>query len=755
MSSPNKRRLIKRDSSIHVGEDELHHPLQKSQTGGSPTADGRKLALFVDDEKELDEMDLVTKPNTTTDSIPAFSHAEEEAAAPLLASRQKSFAISAAAYDASQDHLDTHMGFTELVMAQEDSNEMDLTGVSSGIRETLLGHLRMNRVKKRTKSRYLFPPNIAQSGRSSSELSKMYLAKSVSRANVLPESFDEKVVKVDSEVKDGGSLRERRKSTVFNEVDEEEDKDDESLSHHLMMNIFSSTMIEQFLLMEREYPDAGDIEMEAIDTIEFSLKEVTNDLVVRSKSMPLSYMKLLLNQNAEEVQEMNRERQKKDNDEAQSAIPLGSHWGMDEDGKKLFRSRMEINSYPLEARKMITSDESLEGLKKRLGLYAISQEGVMTHGHHYFINFDGYSKEACELAVDELTSTMEAQVEDYAQRVDLHDLMQLLLAVGANSPPIAMTARHCVLLGLYPIQCVVTSEKLILIESKSLAKSKNLILETTADEIAKVIRHLITTKLKHKNNPDLRQPNSPVNKRRAPKEIHFDHICYEAVFITIWKIHINAIASVQSRALLCHRVYNARAYVSLEDQKQMYMVKMQASKLQETLKMMSSKFEGILGQDVAMAFMNLSRLKMDDSIYRMTVDKKKTLSTFDDRVTKASHDIELVLYAHYLRYAKLEKEAQRIIDMLENVEQWQTLQSLNTQTKVLVANTYMTVLGCTIAFGGAVTGAFGMNLDNAYVNWPEYTFYVVCGVTLLFIVVGTKITIDYLRQYGVIPKQLL
>ena len=153
--------------------------------------------------------------------------------------------------------------------------------------------------------------------------------------------------------------------------------------------------------------------------------------------------------------------------------------------------------------------------------------------------------------------------------------------------------------------------------------------------------------------------------------------------------------------------------------------------------------------------MNLARLKQDDSIYRMTVDKKKTLSTFDNRVTKASHDIELILYAHFLRYAKLEKEAGKIIDMLQNVEQWQTLQSLNTQTKVLVANTYMTVLGCTIAFGGAVTGAFGMNLDNAYVEWTNYSFCVVCASTLLFIACGTKLTIEYLRHYGVIPKQVL
>lgn len=676
--------------------------------------------------------------------------------------RQKSFAASAAAYDVTNDHHEVHMGFTELVMTEEGHENMDLSSVSMGIRERLLGTLSAQRKKRSSIASMKRKYTMRQTTMGSkNNISKMYLQKSVSRTQVVSDNDLEKLGE-GNDISDE-SLRERRQSIDYLPTDTRKtgeglaDEDDDHDPTALMMNIFSPAMIEQFLLTDLQLPNSEDIEGESIDTIEFSLKEGSHDLAIHAKAMPLSHLKWILNKHSDKMKSENRERQKQMNDEAQSAIPLGSHWGMDDSGKKLFRTRMEINSYPLETRRMVTRAELIDGLKKRLGLYAVSQEGVMAHGHTYFINFDGYSQEAVDLAAEEVTTIMESHVEDYAQHVDLHDLMQLLLAVGANSPPITMTARHCVLLGLYPIQCVVTCDKLILIESKSLSKGKNLILETTADEIAKVIRHLIKTKLKQRklnmNKLDDEEIDSGKQGSRK-KRIYFDQICYEAVFITIWKIHTNAIASVQSRALVCHRVYNARAYVSLEDQKQMYMVKMQASKLQAMLEAMSTQFESMLSQDVAMAFMNLSRLKMDDSTYRMTVDKKKTLSTFDNRVTKASHDIELILYAHYLRYAKLEKEAGRIIDMLQNVEQWQTLQSLNTQTKVLVANTYMTVLGCTIAFGGAITGAFGMNLDNAYVDWPAHSFYVVCGFTLLFIGFATKLTIDYLRYYGVIPRQL-
>jgi len=140
-------------------------------------------------------------------------------------------------------------------------------------------------------------------------------------------------------------------------------------------------------------------------------------------------------------------------------------------------------------------------------------------------------------------------------------------------------------------------------------------------------------------------------------------------------------------------------------------------------------------------------------MYRMTVDNKMTLSLTDKRVSEASHDIELLLYAYLLRYSKMESELKQQKGIIVSTEQGQELQGLNVQTKVLVANTMITVLATVIGFCGYVTGAFGMNLDNTYWTWPDFSFNTVIGVTLGFIVVITKLSMILLRRSGILPNE--
>ena len=146
-------------------------------------------------------------------------------------------------------------------------------------------------------------------------------------------------------------------------------------------------------------------------------------------------------------------------------------------------------------------------------------------------------------------------------------------------------------------------------------------------------------------------------------------------------------------------------------------------------------------------------MKKNSYMYRMTVDNKMTLSLTDKRVSEASHDIELLLYAYLLRYSKMESELKQQKGVIISTEQGQELQSLNVQTKVLVANTMITVLATTIGFCGYVTGAFGMNLDNTYWTWPDFSFNTVIGGTLGFIVVITKVSMILLRRSGILPNE--
>lgn len=139
-------------------------------------------------------------------------------------------------------------------------------------------------------------------------------------------------------------------------------------------------------------------------------------------------------------------------------------------------------------------------------------------------------------------------------------------------------------------------------------------------------------------------------------------------------------------------------------------------------------------------------------MYRMTVNNKMTLSQTDRRVSIASHDIELLLYSFLLRYARMENEMTSQENIIVSTEEFQELQGINVQTKVLVANTLFTVLATAIGFCSYVTGAFGMNLNNENVVWPEWTFTIVCAVTLVFIFVSTKLAMILLRRSAVLPE---
>ena len=93
-----------------------------------------------------------------------------------------------------------------------------------------------------------------------------------------------------------------------------------------------------------------------------------------------------------------------------------------------------------------------------------------------------------------------------------------------------------------------------------------------------------------------------------------------------------------------------------------------------------------------MAFMNLETMKEHSFMYRMTVNNKMTLSQTDRRVSIASHDSELLLYSFLLRYARMENEMTSQENIIVSTEEFQELQGINVQTKVLVANTLFTVL---------------------------------------------------------------
>ena len=442
----------------------------------------------------------------------------------------------------------------------------------------------------------------------------------------------------------------------------------------------------------------------------------------------------------------------------------------------MYHDCLECNTYPLDVRYRATDRMVLDEIEQRLDV-EITTEGRRLNDSFLFVNFAGSDEDNVLVACQELRFLMDNEVVDEAKETELRDLMRMVLSVGDVTRPSISVRRHCVLVGLYPVQCIIMADEMILVESKGLSLTDNQVLEKTAIQMKKAMQSWMdvedtssglkipdggTSDHRKTEYEDIAKAGAEYRRgtpqqqtyNRDPNSVRktFDQVCLHSVFVTVCGLVKNAADSLQSEAKKLCEIFNTKSFVSLSDQRAMQMLKAQGERLIETVVSHARSLENLIDNDIQMAFMNLDTMKHNVFMYRMTVNNKMTLSQSDKRVAAASHDIELLLYAYLLRYAKMENEMKTQKNIIVSTEQGQELQGLNVQTKVLVANTAITVFATAIGFCGYVVGAFGMNLNNDIVDWPEYTFTAVCIVTLAFILISTKICMILLRRSGVLPN---
>jgi hypothetical protein len=77
------------------------------------------------------------------------------------------------------------------------------------------------------------------------------------------------------------------------------------------------------------------------------------------------------------------------------------------------------------------------------------------------------------------------------------------------------------------------------------------------------------------------------------------------------------------------------------------------------------------------------------------------------------------------------------------------------QNELLVANTMVTVIACSVGFGSYIAGLFGMNLDQTIWLQPKYGgFTSVVFTSFGFMLFGVWITIWYMQARNILPKKM-
>jgi Mg2+ and Co2+ transporter CorA len=76
------------------------------------------------------------------------------------------------------------------------------------------------------------------------------------------------------------------------------------------------------------------------------------------------------------------------------------------------------------------------------------------------------------------------------------------------------------------------------------------------------------------------------------------------------------------------------------------------------------------------------------------------------------------------------------------------------RNEALMANTVIMIMGCAFAFGGYITGAFGMNLDQvSYLEPKKNGFLIVTMSTVFAIIVVFVVIYIYFARLGVFPSR--
>ena len=117
-------------------------------------------------------------------------------------------------------------------------------------------------------------------------------------------------------------------------------------------------------------------------------------------------------------------------------------------------------------------------------------------------------------------------------------------------------------------------------------------------------------------------------------------------------------------------------------------------------------------------------------------------------------EIEELLESYLNDYNSIESKLVYLKQQMQSAEELVSLRLDTARNQLLVANTMFAVLACAISFGGYITGAFGMNLDNTdKLQATDGLFSVVFATSFAVIVLGFTTVVLYLQGSGTLPTR--
>lgn len=374
-------------------------------------------------------------------------------------------------------------------------------------------------------------------------------------------------------------------------------------------------------------------------------------------------------------------------------------------------------------------------------------------------------REMCRVAYNEVKTFLDsfasesapAAPKEYESEVDLPDLFTLVddMESRPRDPdhcyymhPYIEVKKHAVLVALEGLRAVLMANKLFLIFPEQQPEEE----DATDRKVVERVKELMVVKAEREAQSE-RDPSLPP----TPEHTYFDatslfavmfEVRYKQMRPTVTRLKAETEATNVQYRLMKYRVSSddLEACLKLRNRVDNHLAEFSAHK---------QCLDEALHNSDGMTMMNVSFLADHPEMYHGGNVARDVLHAFD----KGS--IECELYEAMMHCRVMERRLLAIQSEVADIIQHVDSAKNDEQTVVLVVNTAVTILSACISFGGVITGAFGMNLDQTVcpgetcLQTTAGTFQGVCIATLIFITAGAPLFVLLLQFFGFLPSAFI
>ena len=310
-----------------------------------------------------------------------------------------------------------------------------------------------------------------------------------------------------------------------------------------------------------------------------------------------------------------------------------------------------------------------------------------------------------------LVDTKDDDINNY-DRINLRDLRRLDYNFNSNGEAVISIRKHAVIFSIDTTRAIITSKKLYYIVPNG------------ADSILDMIG-------KHMNYFD-------------KSSEYFEYHAYDGLLTATKHLDVMAINNVRQQSTEIINKLKKNAVIPTHIQEKLKLLKNTMTELSKHFDKIKQVLSDIIEDDEKLIFMNLTLFDEKPNIFKDIEENTEIMEIRE----KMSSMFEVYLFD----YNNLSMQINTLCDNIKHSEESAMLRLSSMRNQLMIVNTIISIIACTIGFCAYVTGVFGMNLDNTkYIQPVPGVFNGVIISTMTFMPTVTILTILFLKKYDFIP----